>query len=242
MNRNRQVLALPAALTGGGRVGFIRGCRRAGRSNCICGGPELVSSDVRHHRGLSRGKRRELRCTGNVTRRSIRSARDHFRVHHSHRAANPGVCRIDRLTGTVVVVANSLEVVQDMLGADGTPQSEKVMMGIRKRAATPNGDQTGIAVYGKDHEEHQEPQVSLRLVPDSRSATATTEPATRVPSRRTPRRAVRDTACGSPPDGDTLQSGREPVELERRRFLGSAQHQSFALGRVVDVDHRRLGS
>jgi len=41
----------------------------------------------------------------------------------------------------VVVVANSLEVVHDMLGADGSPHSEKVMMGIRKRAATPNGDQ-----------------------------------------------------------------------------------------------------
>ena len=125
VNRKRQLLALPAALTESGRVGFIRGCRRASRSNCVCGGPEVVSSDVRHDCGLSRGKRREPRCTGDLTRRSIRCARDHFRLTHSHLAADPGACRIDRLTGTVVIVTDSLEVVQDMLGADGGPQREK---------------------------------------------------------------------------------------------------------------------
>jgi hypothetical protein len=67
-------------------------------------------------------------------------------------------------------VVDSLEVVQDMLGADGRPQREQVMMRIRQGAATPNGDETGIAVYRKDHGGHRKPQVALRIVPDSRSA------------------------------------------------------------------------
>jgi hypothetical protein len=65
---------------------------------------------------------------------------------HPYLAANPGARSSDRITGTVVLVATSLEVVRDVLGTGRSPQGEKVMVGIRERAAAPHGGQASKVV------------------------------------------------------------------------------------------------
>jgi hypothetical protein len=60
----------------------------------------------------------------------------------------------DRFARTRVLRADLVEVVKDVLCAAGSPESQKVMVGIRQCAAASCGDQARIALCGENHPRH----------------------------------------------------------------------------------------
>jgi hypothetical protein len=72
-------------------------------------------------------------------------------VHHRHLASGPSTCRLDRLARPSVHWLFGLEQGQDMLRAQGSPQSQAPMIRIGERSATANGDHPRIAHLRQDH-------------------------------------------------------------------------------------------
>jgi hypothetical protein len=72
-------------------------------------------------------------------------------LRHRDLAARPCASLVDRLTRSLVRRSGRLEEVHDMLRARCGPQGEEPMIRICKRPAAADGDETGIAVFGKDH-------------------------------------------------------------------------------------------
>jgi len=105
---------------------------------------------VRYHCRLAGGKggvpggsaQHSCRSHGMATRRSG--------LRHLDLAARPCPNLLDRLAGPRVQGLHRLEEVQNVLRAQSSPQSQELMVGVRKRSPAADGDETGIAIFGKD--------------------------------------------------------------------------------------------
>jgi hypothetical protein len=58
---------------------------------------------------------------------------------------------LDRLARPRIRGLRRLEEVQHMLSAQGRPQRQEPMVGVRERPTATDGDESGVAVLGEDH-------------------------------------------------------------------------------------------
>ncbi len=147
----REPVALPATLGPAGLFGVSWRCGGADRLDRIGGRSQLVCRDVRDERGLSRRERRVPRGPAVLSRRRIGMPARRSRVGHANFPARPGSGELDRTARAIVARADTIEVVQHVLGAVGGPHGERVMVRVLERAATPNGDEPRVAILAEDH-------------------------------------------------------------------------------------------
>src|SRR5687768_7422679 len=72
-------------------------------------------------------------------------------LRHRDLAPYPGSCQLDCLARSRVSRLGRLEQMQHMLRAVGCPLGEKPVVGVLQRAAAANRDESGVAIFGKDH-------------------------------------------------------------------------------------------
>jgi hypothetical protein len=150
-NRLWELLALPLALQPTGAFDLAARRGRAHGLDRVGGRTEFMCRDVRDRRCLTRSvggmasRPAQLSCGG------IGGARRFTGLRHRDLSTRPCASLVNRLTRSLVRRSGRREEVHDMLRARCGPQGEELMIRICKRPAAAAGDETGIAVFGKDH-------------------------------------------------------------------------------------------
>ena len=150
-NSHRQPLTLPAALAPTSTIALTL---RASSPRCfdrIGGGPEFVGCNMGHRRGLASGMRRVPRSSGQLSGCGIGMACCRACLSHRDFAACPRSSLLHRTAGPRIHGLDRLEERQYVLSAFGRPFSEKPMMRVFQRASATDGDESRIALLGKDH-------------------------------------------------------------------------------------------
>jgi hypothetical protein len=83
--------------------------------------------------------------------RGVGSAGRRAGLRHRDLAACPRPSLLDRVARPRVRRLHRLEEVQNVLCARGRPQSQEPMVAVRERSPAADGDEAGVAVFGKDH-------------------------------------------------------------------------------------------
>jgi hypothetical protein len=202
-NRLWELLARPMALQPAGAFDLADRRSRAHSLDRVGGRTELMCGDMRHHCRLagsicgvpSGSAQLSCRSHGMATRRAG--------LRHRDRSTRPCASLVNRLTRSLVRRSGRLEEVYDMLRARCGPQGEELMIGICKCPAAADGDETGIAVFGKDH-----------------GCTVLSASAQRLALQLPPRRAAQDSfkkARISCAEGGQLQAPVRPQAGRRSR-------------------------
>src|SRR5258706_5074311 len=150
-NRIRQLLALPLTLKPAGilflaiRCGRMHGLDRVGCS------AEFVGGDMSYRRSLPGSIRRMPRGTGQIPCSRLRMAGCRAGLRHPALAPHPSSCLFDRLARSRISRLHLLKQMQNVLRAVSCPHGEKPVIRVLQRAATANRDESGVAIFGKDH-------------------------------------------------------------------------------------------
>jgi hypothetical protein len=142
-------IALPVPFgASGAAVAWVR-CSHS--LDCIGGGAEIMLRHVAYASCLTGGR-------GGITRRPLQGAGRTHRVstagpsiHHLHIPASPGTGRVDRVPRASIRWLAVLEEAQHMFRALGSPQCQKLMIGISECPATADRYQARIADLRQDH-------------------------------------------------------------------------------------------
>jgi hypothetical protein len=146
------LLALPLALQPAGAFDLAFWRSRAHSLDRVGGRTKLMCRDVRDRRCLSRSVGGVASRPAQVSCGGIGVARRFTGLRHRDRSTRPCASLVNRLTRSQVRRSGRLEQVHNMLRARCGPQGEELMIRICKRPAAADGDETGITVFGKDHD------------------------------------------------------------------------------------------
>lgn len=146
-NLGRDLCPLPVAFTKPAFLPLFPGDHSLDGPNCIGRCPEVVSCDVRHRRGLSRGEGGELSRIRQSTCRGIGGERCLPGIGHPHLAPDPGATSLDGLAWSAIAWLVLFEQVQDVLGAKHGPCREQPVVFIGQRSATADRDQSGVTLF-----------------------------------------------------------------------------------------------
>ncbi len=150
-NHLRKLFALPTTLEPAGALALPSVGRRTHGLDRVGRSAELVCGDVRHHRRLAGSIGSVPSGSTQLSCRSHGMATRSSGLGHPDLAARPCPNLLDRLTGSRVRGLCRHEVVQNVLRARGSPQSQEPMVGVRKRSPTTDGDEAGVTIFGKNH-------------------------------------------------------------------------------------------
>ena len=150
-DRIRQLLALPLTFLPTGAFTLAVWRSRAYRLDCVGRCAEFVGGDMSYRRGLPGSIRRMPRGTGQIPCSGLRMAGCRAGLRHRDLAPYPSSCLLDCLARSRVSRLRRLEQMQHVLRAVGCPLGEKPMVGVLQRAAAANRDESGVAIFGKDH-------------------------------------------------------------------------------------------
>ena len=150
-NRHRQPLTLPAALAPASTTALAL---RSSSLRCldrIGSGTEVVGCNVGDRPGLASGVRCVSRSSGQLSGCGIGMASCRARLSHRAFAARPRSSLLHRTARPRIHGPDRLEERQYVLSAFGRPFSEKPMMRVFQCASATDGDESRIALLGKDH-------------------------------------------------------------------------------------------
>ena len=150
-NRIRQLTALPLTFLPTGALTPAVWRSRAYRLDCVGRRAEFVGGDMSYRHGLPCSIRRMPRSTGQIPSSGVRSAGRCARLRHRDLAPHPSTCLLDRLARSRISRLHLLKQMQNVLRAVSCPHGEKPVIRVLQRAATANRDESGVAIFGKDH-------------------------------------------------------------------------------------------
>jgi len=104
-----------------------------------------------YRRSLPGGMRRMPRGTGQIPCSGVGLEGCRARLRHRDLAPHPGSRLPDCLARSRIGGLHRLKQRQHVLRAVGCPRSEKPMVTVLQRAAAANRDESGVAIFGKDH-------------------------------------------------------------------------------------------
>jgi hypothetical protein len=147
----RQLLALPLTFLPTRAFTLAIWRSRAYRLDCVGRCAEFVGGDMSYRRGLPSSIRRMPRGTGQVPCSGLRMAGCRARLRHRDLTPYPSSRLLDCLARSRVGRLHRLKQRQHVLRAVGCPLCEKPMVRVLQRAAAANRDESGVAIFGKDH-------------------------------------------------------------------------------------------
>src|SRR5207237_1480906 len=150
-NHIRELIALPTALEPAGALTLPSRGRRPHGLDRVRRSTKLVCGDMRHHCRLAGSICGMPSGSAQLSCRSHCMAARRPGLRHPDFAACPCPNLLDRLAGPRVRGLHRLEVVQNVLRARGSPESQEPMVGVGKRPATADGDEAGVAIFREDH-------------------------------------------------------------------------------------------
>ena len=146
-----ELFALPSALEPTAAICLrctgrrTHGFDRVGRST------QLVSGNVRHNRRLAGGKCSVPSSSAQLPCRSHAMATGRPGLRHPDLTACPCAELLDRLARSRVGGLHRLEQVQNVLRARTRPQRQEPVVKVPKGPTAADGDEAGVAIFGKDH-------------------------------------------------------------------------------------------
>ena len=146
-----ELLTLPLALHPPGVFGLTGRHSRAYRFDRVGSGTEFMCRNVCDQRGLSRSVGSMASRPAQFSCGTIGVTPRFTGLRHRNFATRPCTSLVNSLTRALVRRASRLEEMYDMLRARCGPQGEELMIRICKRPAAADGNETGIADFGKDH-------------------------------------------------------------------------------------------
>jgi hypothetical protein len=150
-DRIRQLPALPLTFLPTGAFTLAVRRSRACRLDCVGRCAEFVGGDMSYRRSLPGSIRCMPRGTGQIPCSGVRLEGCRARLRHRDLAPYPSSRLLDCLARSRVGRLHRLKQRQHVLRAVGCPLSEKPMVRVLQRAAAANRDESGVALFGKDH-------------------------------------------------------------------------------------------
>ena len=146
----RDVRPLPLEFLGPSLRGVVGldGC--TGRPDGVRRSAQVMGGDVRHRGRLARRQCSELRWVGHPARRGIGLESRLACITPTHLTADPRPTEIDSVAGPAVTWLLIFEQMQHVLGAQEGPISQQLVVFVRQRAPTTDGDQPRITLFRED--------------------------------------------------------------------------------------------
>lgn len=140
-------------------------CRSACGLDRVSGRAQLMRGDMGDNPGLPGRIRGMPSRPTQLPSRPHRMPARRASLHHRHLATHPGPRILDRLTRPRVSGPSRLEQAQNVLRARGSPQSQKVVIGIGESPTTTDRHETKIPHLRENHDVHSLLRAAVRRLP-----------------------------------------------------------------------------